>query len=878
MADQNGAATGRPNAFATDIRRTVTSNPKRFISLFIITLLGATMLVGLRAACEDLRATADAFFDSQHLYDIQVQSTLGLDDDDIAALSKVDGVAGAEGAYEQDACIDIKGDRVKVELTASSGYKVNRPLIIDGDMPRDPSDIVVTRSFADASGLKVGGTVSFEDMSGNGAGGSEGDGNPIFENRIYTITGIALDPSNVNGSDSAMSFRSGSQARYTFFLADTAVTDPGTFTAAYLRVDGADSVSAFSDAYQEKVDAVSDEVERGREGWQEARTERVKDAARERLEEERSKSMALASLMTSGQLAEARAQTEDAEAEIDAIEPATWYVRDRTANASLASIDSDASSIEAIAAVFPIIFFLVAVLISSTTATRMVEEDRGLIGLYKALGYSRARILSKYLLYSLAACVAGGLAGDLIGFTVLPRALFTIFDTMYSLPSFSLVFDPAYALAGVGLFAAGVAGATFLSCRHVLRESPASLMRPRAPQAGKRILLERIGPVWRRMGFLNKVSARNLFRYKKRFLMTVLGIAGCTALMICGLGIRDSVIALKPREYGDAGIMRYDLIAVTSDTGFEDGRAKLEGDGDVEDVLEARIDSATAEYGGAKESLQLVVVPDGSDLSKYISTDDAVTGEHLDLPGSGPAALVTKNAEQVLGFTVGDELSVQDSTLRTASVRIDGVTMNYLGNYLFMNESAYREAFGQDAARNAFLANLDLDEGDQIGFAEDLAEDDAFASVTSTAETADSFSENFKIIDIVVLVLAVMAALLAFAVVFTLSNTNISERERELATIKVLGFRKGEVHAYINKETVVLTVVGIAAGCPLGLALTRMITFVLRMPSLYFDTVVEPGTYLIAGAMSLVFTLVINKVTDRTLDRIDMVGALKSAE
>ena len=585
--------------------------------------------------------------------------------------------------------------------------------------------------------------------------------------------------------------------------------------------------------------------------------------------------------------ADADAAFADARRELDEIDLATWYIQDRSSLPSYASVESDASSIESIATVFPLIFFTVAILISLTTVTRMVEEDRGLIGVYKALGYGRGRILSKYLVYSLSACVLGGIAGDVLGFIALPEVLFTIFRTMYALPAFELGFDASSALMGVGLFAVGIAAATTLACRQVLKETPASLMRPRAPRAGKRILLERIAPLWRRMGFLNKVSARNLFRYKKRAFMTIFGIAGCTALMICGLGIRDTVISLKPRQYGQDGVVRYDLMAVTTDEGFAAGVDELRATGMVDEMLEARVDTATAGFGGGKESVQIVVVPRGSDLSAYLETDDASSasffapatgGDRLELPDSGTDVLVTKGAEQVLGFSVGDTLSLQDSALRPADVRVAGVTVNYLGNFVFMTEDVYARAFGGRVIPNAVLANLSGTDSEKIELADELSRGDAFVSVSSATKIANDFSEGFKIIDVVVYVVTVMAGALAFAVVFTLSTTNISERERELATIKVLGFRRREVHRYIDKETIALTLVGIVAGWPMGYAITRFLTYVLRMPSLFFDTIVEWPTYVFASLASLAFTLIINRMTDRSLDRIDMVGALKSAE
>lgn len=1130
-----------PSAFSTDIRRTITGNLKKFVSLAVITALGVTLFVGLKAACDDLRFTADDYYDDQRLFDVSVRSTLGLGKEDIAALAELEDVAVAEGGYAETAYTEVDGARQKVDLRALSPEGLNEPRVLEGRLPRDVEEVAVTQKYLDASGKHIGDTVTFEGADEdkadadadsntnvaageNATAGSATEDVAIFKRGTYTITGAVLDPMDVNAGSKTMSFRSSGGSQYAFFFTPGAVIDRDTYTVAYLTVAGAADLMTYADAYQERVDDVKQRVEDVRGAREAARTEAIKSEARETIDAEQasandqlnaaqqqidaalaqvdagtaqlaaqgasaeeqlaaaqqqidasraqieaavSNAATLATVMgdawpadawsrlqagdpsakaaftsaieayvseaaeyaragadvcdqliealgglpvgdaaakerihelldqlvamghldaeeasrigglvdaypeneeqidqlqgeveqvkagilsvserlpglggqagmladavlaapsldaaqaeldrkradAARQLAAGQAQLEagaaeaaagqaeldaqrtDADAQfararrdVDGIERATWYIQDRTSLPSYASVESDASSIESIATVFPLIFFTVAVLISLTTVTRMVEEDRGLIGVYKALGYSRAQIMAKYLAYAFSACLAGGLVGDAFGFIVLPEVIFTIFRTMYALPAFQLHYNPTTAVLGMALFAVGIVGATFLACRHVLKETPASLMRPKAPRAGKRILLERITLLWRRLSFLNKVSARNLFRYKKRFLMTVFGIAGCTALMICGLGIRDTVISLKPRQYGSEGVVRYDLMAVTADTDFSEGERELRESGMVEEMLEARIDTVSVGRDGVTETAQLMVVPDGADLAAYLKMQDgsntsfllpATDGAELSLPSEGTGVLVTKNLEQVLGFGVGDELTLQDATFRTGDVRAEGIAVSFLGNFVFMTESAYESVFGEPVVPNAFVANLAGTDAEQTAFVDELAEGNTFVSVNGTAKIADSFGDSFKIVDVVVYVVTVMAGALAFAVVFTLSNTNISERERELATIKVLGFRRREVYRYINKETIILTLIGIVAGWPLGYVITRFLTYVLRMPSLFFDTIVEPQTYVFASVMSLVFTLIINRFTNRSLDRIDMVGALKSAE
>ena len=357
--------------------------------------------------------------------------------------------------------------------------------------------------------------------------------------------------------------------------------------------------------------------------------------------------------------------------------------------------------------------------------------------------------------------------------------------------------------------------------------------------------------------------------------MTVFGIAGCTALLVCGFGIRDSVVALSGKQYGQAGVTRYDLMLMTSAADLEDVAAELDADAQVTSFVPARVDSLTVEFGGSKESVTLVVVPDDADLSDYVAlTDDS--GAAVDLADSGVA--ITKNAEQMLHFSPGDTLHVQDATLHEADVEVGSVVMNYLGNTLYMTQSAYERAFGQKSGLNGLLIKLGGTDEQKIAFSEKVAADARTLSAVSTAKLTRDFSSAFTLINTVVYVVIVLAAALSFTVVFTLSNTNISERERELATIKVLGFRPREVHTYINKETLLLTGLGVAFGLPGGYLLARGLTWILRMPSLYFDTTVAWSSYAISAALAFVFTIAVSLLTNRSLDRVDMVGALKSAE
>lgn len=571
--------------------------------------------------------------------------------------------------------------------------------------------------------------------------------------------------------------------------------------------------------------------------------------------------------------AEAGRELANAYAELEDIDMARWYVQDRSALDSYSALKNDLSSIEAVGRAFPVLFLLVAALISLTTMTRMVEEERGLIGTYKALGFSNRAIYAKYLIYALAAALLGGLLGDLLGFVVLPAFLLQILQQLYIVPNLAFSFNAAYGTGGIALFVASIVGATALACHSELRQVPAALMRPKAPRAGARVFLERIPAVWNRMSFLNKVTARNLFRYKKRLFMTVAGIMGCTALVLAGFAIKDSVADMLPKQY--QRINRYHLMLVAD--GEDNGQllALAENEAPITDWLNVQIENVKLlNAAGASESMQLMVVPNGAELSAYVGTIGP-GGEALSLGGEG--ALITQNTSELLGLDKGQALWLQTQQLDRYETRVAGVVEYYMGNTVFLSQAAYEALFGPFEP-NALLAHLGIAEGEQPAYAEGLLQQDFILSAVSTQGLKDDFSTNFAMINAVLYLLIGLAAGLAFVVLFTLANTNISERVRELATIKVLGFFNKEVHAYVNKETLLLTGLGVLAGLPLGRWVSGLLTQALKMPSVYFAVYVRPESYLLAGVIAFSFALVVNLITNRALDRINMVEALKSVE
>lgn len=569
--------------------------------------------------------------------------------------------------------------------------------------------------------------------------------------------------------------------------------------------------------------------------------------------------------------AEVEKEIADAIKEVEDIEFTQWYVQDRMSLGGYGNVKTDADCIESVGTVFPVVFLLVAVLISLTTVARMVEEDRGLIGTYKALGFTDGEIRKKYMIYAFWASFLGSIIGDVLGYVVLPEILFIVFRVMYSLPKYLFTFDFVYGIGGIVLFVVAISTATYFACRAELKNTPAALMRPKAPRAGARIFIEYIKPLWKRISFLNKVTARNLFRYKRRLFMTVAGIMGCTALLVCAFAVYDTVSELLPRQYETT--YQYDLMAVAEDN--EELLSCVKDDEAIRDYINVRLDTVKIiNADGREEKVQLYVVPEGESIEPYIHLE-TMDNETISLKEGD--VFVTVNASNVLGFDSEDVITLQDLTLKRAEVKVSGIVRNYLGNNVFMTQGTYETLFGEYEA-NALLAHFSEACENPVQYAEDLEGQEGILSASSMEEMQEEFTSAFFIINMVVYLIIFMAAGLAFTVLFTLSTTNISERERELATIKVLGFYDKEVHLYVNKETMILTGAGILLGLPVGAFLGSLLTGALNMPSIFFDTVIYPISYVYSGAMAFLFAIVVNIITDRFLNEIDPVEALKSIE
>jgi len=578
-------------------------------------------------------------------------------------------------------------------------------------------------------------------------------------------------------------------------------------------------------------------------------------------------------------LADARQEIEDGQADLDTLEMPKWYIWGRDKNISYSSFTANIDKLNAITTVFPIFFFLVAALVVSTTMTRMVEEERLQIGTMKALGYSAKTIMQKYILYALAASVSGTLVGLAVGFKAFPSIIWSAYEMMYYMPAIATPWRLSQALFSGGTLTVLSLLVTALTCRSSLSETPAALMLPRAPKAGKRILLERITPLWRHFPFSWKVTCRNLFRYKKRFWMTVIGVAGCTSLLIAGFGISDSLNAIITKQYED--IFHYDLMTVvTEEDALTQGAVQeylFDNPSVFSDSLAVSIQSTRQEIKNGEADVYLMIPKDLSSFGSFVDLHERVSRKATPLQEDG--IIITEKLAKTLGIQAGDSITLQNEDEEKASFTVTGVCEHYVSNYVYMSAATYEAGFQKAPVYNAAISKMPDDSQtvrDQVSAV--LLDNDHVASLTFTADNVKQVLNMLNSIDAVVVLIIVCAAGLAFVVLYNLSNINVAERVKEIATIKVLGFYDREVDSYVNRESYALTGIGIFFGIFGGIALHKFVITTVEVDAVMFGRSLRPVSFLYAVLLTLLFSIIVSLVIGRSLKKVSMVESMKAPE
>ena len=612
---------------------------------------------------------------------------------------------------------------------------------------------------------------------------------------------------------------------------------------------------------QAQIDEARAELEDGKaeleDGW--AEYEDAKAEAEEELEDGKDK-------------------IDDARAEVDDIEYPQWYVSDRSTLSGNAELGDNADRIRAIGEIFPVLFFLVAALISLTTMTRMVEEERIQIGTLKALGYSKGAIAKKYMYYALLATISGSIVGVLFGEKVFPYIIVNAYKIVYPyIPNTTIPYNAYYGLLASLTAIICITAATFLACYKELLATPASLMRPVPPKQGRRILLERFTLLWRHLSFTQKSTLRNLFRYKKRFFMTVFGIGGCMALMIVGFGLKDSISDIVDLQYNK--IQTYSGMVVLDDDASDQSRDELyrllDEESQITEYKTAYMMNSDVASDSETMEAYIVVPENMENLNDFLYFNDRISGRQYQLTDDG--VIISEKTASLLGVGVGDTLKIFEDEFTPREVKIQAICENYVGHYIYMTPSLYEQTFGNPADYNTILIKVaDVSAENAVG--QKLLNEDAVVSVSYMESIKSTMDDMLGSLDIIIVVLIISAGMLAFIVLYNLNNININERRRELASIKVLGFYDLEVAAYVYRENIYLTLIGMVFGCILGNILHRFIIVTVEIDSCMFGRIVYGPSYIYSMLLTVAFSILVNIAMFYKLRKIDMVESLKSVE
>lgn len=895
-----------------DFIRNIKGSLGRFFAIMAIVAIGVAFFAGVTASSGDMKHSSDSYYDEYNMNDIRILSSIGFTSQDIEAVSKVYGVKAVYKTNTQDVLVDYDGREnvahisgVPVGKALDDDSYINQLRIKEGRLPQNDKECVVKYEDTRKS-MQVGDVISFKS-------GTEDDINDTFKDTEYTVVGIVYTPCYVSYDLGSSGIGNG-HINYCIYVGDDEFKN-NYYTECYAVIDGAKDMDTYSDEYKKLIDKYADDIKaiskerldirkqtvideytRAKADKKEELLETIKKNVEDSITEQYQayypgmdvSSMIAPYVNTAYEKAVAQFDFDAVNAEYDKKMNETladsdsweWYVLTRESSYSFRDYESSANRMKAIATVFPLFFIIVAGLVCLTTMTRMVEEERGLIGTYKALGYGKATIALKYVIYAFLASLTGAVIGCAAGLRLFPYIIYESWNIIYQMPAIKYASHTILSVVAVASLILVTLIATLYSCYNELSEVPSALMRPKAPKNGKKILLEHTF-IWKHLSFTKKVTMRNIFLYKKRFFMTVIGIAGCGALITAGFGIKDSVQSIIDNQYGQ--IIHYDNILVFNKNADSDARNNLSDKISSDEYYKSSLmDYAyTAEVkipGSADDySTEITVVNDTSAYMDYVTFRTRRSKKTIELDDSG--VIISEKLAKDLNVKEGDNVLIHDEDNKQATVKVSGVMEMYINNYIFMTSEYYSQVFGYTPDNNRILGILTSDGEDiQSVIGDRYLTDNNVKSLTFVKANITRFENMIQSLDLVTWVLIISAGMLAFVVLYNLTNVNISERIREIATIKVLGFYDREVGEYVYRENIILTLIGGVFGLLLGMALHAYIMTTIELDGVMFGTKINISSFLISYGITILFSLLINIFMYPSLKKIPMVESLKSVE
>ncbi len=806
----------------------IKDNYKRFLSLICMAFLGVGFYAGIQSSSPDMLKTLDNFYDENNVYDISVISNVGLTEDDLLKLSKIKNVELAINIQEKDSYLEIEENNYVVKLIEYNS-QMNNVYIKEGRLPKNSNEVSVDNALLENNNLKLGDNIT-------------------IDGKKYSIVGNVISPLYFSAERPNSNLGSGKVDYYIYVYNGS--LDLEAYSNIYITVKGAKKYLTNSDSYKKLINNVKKDIDLIKDKQQDIRYDELYSDIIETSE------------MYGISIDESKF-----------IKP-KWYIYDRLDNTSYKELINASDNLKKIGNIFPIIFFAISVLVSLISMMRMIEEDRVENGTLKSLGYNSFHITLKYVIYSLLATTIGSSVGAIFGSYMIPSVIWNIYKKIFFIPKFIYLLKSDYNALGLWICILCICGTSIIVCIKNLREVPANLMRPKTPKSGKKILLERINFIWKKLKFSDKITIRNIFRYKSRVITTILGIAGCTALILAGFGLKDSIKDVTDFQFNN--IIKYDKLLMTNESINQiDIEKELLNDDKVENFTNVNTQNIKVLFNEEQE-VTMITPDDFNSISKSISLIDLKTNNIIDNI-SDNSCIISEKTAKLLDIDVGDKISLLDNDNNKYDIKVSYIIKNYINQYLYINKNTYNNLF-KDYKINSILISLKDKDKNSKDFDKKYISNDYALTIVDNDDIKNSMNDMLGSIDSIVAILIIAAASLAFVVLYNLSNINISERKREIATLKVLGFYPSEVDKYINRETVLLTILGIGIGLLFGSYLSHFIISTCEPDYIMFDRHVYTLSYFYSLFITVIFTIIVTIVTHFNLKKINMVTSLKNVE
>lgn len=807
----------------------IKDNYKRFLSLICMAFLGVGFYAGIQSSSPDMLKTLDNFYDENNVYDISVISNVGLTEDDLLKLSKIKNVELAINIQEKDTYLEIEENNYVVKLIEYNS-QMNNVYIKEGRLPKNNNEVSVDNALLENNNLKLGDYIT-------------------IDGKKYSIVGNVISPLYFSAERPNSNLGSGKVDYYIYVY--NGFLDLEAYSNIYITVKGAKKYLTNSDSYKKLINNVKKDIDLIKDKQQDIRYDEL-----------------YSDIIETSEMYDISID------ESKFIKP-KWYIYDRLDNTSYKELINASDNLKKIGNIFPIIFFAISVLVSLISMMRMIEEDRVENGTLKSLGYNSFHITLKYVIYSLLATTIGSSVGAIFGSYMIPSVIWNIYKKIFFIPKFIYLLKSDYNALGLWICILCICGTSVIVCIKNLREVPANLMRPKAPKSGKKILLERINFIWKKLKFSDKITIRNIFRYKSRVITTVLGIAGCTSLILAGFGLKDSIKDVTDFQFNN--IIKYDKLLMTNESINQiDIEKELLNDDKVENFTNVNTQNIKVLFNDEEQEVTMITPDDFNSIFKSISLIDLKTNNIIDNI-SDNSCIISEKTAKLLDIDVGDKISLLDNDNNKYDIKVSYIIKNYINQYLYINKNTYNNLFNNYKINSVLISLKDKDKNSKE-FDKKYISNGYALTIVDNDDMKNSMNDMLGSIDSIVAILIIAAASLAFVVLYNLSNINISERKREIATLKVLGFYPSEVDKYINRETVLLTILGIGIGLLFGSYLSHFIISTCEPDYIMFDRHVYTLSYFYSLFITVIFTIIVTIVTHFNLKKINMVTSLKNVE